>query len=243
MKAGSPAVPDVLRGVRLEGAPLRLGRARASGAVSPAAQGLDAEPAEEEQFRQARALALRQAHEEGLRSGRAEGLREGRAQAAEEVRQAVLRVTMEAALQREADHERLQRIARHAQSALADLLWAAQDEIVALCFETTCRIVGASAVEPRAIRAQLAHLLAQHGAPEVVLHVHPQDAELLQAGASAGKAARIVADPEVALGGCILRTDAGALDARLDAMLEACKVVLREARVSAEQQRRPGEVA
>jgi flagellar assembly protein FliH len=242
MTTATSTASGVLRGVAFEGAPLRLGRARASVAPPAVAQGHGTEPAEDQQLRQARALALRQAQEEGQRSGRVEGLREGRAQAAEEVRQAVQRAVKEAGLQLRTEHERLACIAAHAQAALAEVVWAAQDESVALSYETLCGMLGASAVQPGAIRAQVAHLLAQHGAPEVVLHVHPQDAELLRGGVPA-VAERIVADPEVALGGCILRTAAGALDARLDAMLEACKTVLREARAYAVQQHRSGEDA
>jgi len=244
MTAAAPSAPEVLRGVRMDGAPLRLGRARSDGAASPVAQALVEAPSPEEELRHARAQALRQAHEEGLSSGRAEGLREGRAQAADEVRQAVQRAVAEAGLQAQAQRERLQRIGQHARAAVADLLWAAQDEMVALCYETLCRMLGANALQPAAVRSQVAQLMAQHGAPGVVLHVHPGDAELLQGGSAAGMQLPVVADPDVAVGGCILRTPAGALDARLDAMLEACKAALLQARAGAVQDGRPtGEAA
>jgi flagellar assembly protein FliH len=237
MSSGSSNAPEVLRGIRFDSAPLRLGRARASGASAPAAQALVDEAEEDQALRQAHAQALRQGreqgHEEGLRAGRAEGLREGRAQAAEEVRQAVQRALAQAEAQWNDEHERLGRIAQHAQAAVADLLWSAQDEMVVLCHETLCRVVGASAVQPAFVRAQLAHLLAQHGAPDVVLHVHPQDAELLQRPGSG--AVPVIGDAQVALGGCILKSTSGALDARLDAILEACKAALLEARASGSQ--------
>jgi flagellar assembly protein FliH len=243
MSAERRGPTEVLRGLHLEGSPLRLGRARAGVAASPAAQALLDESSAEEELRQARVAALRQAHEEGLRSGRAEGLREGRAQAAEELRQAVQRAVAEAGLRSQEEHERLHAIAQHARAAVADLLWAAQDEIVALCYETLCRTVAVAAVQPDAVRAQLAHLMASHGGPDVVLHVHPEDAELLQDGPPARAALPVVADADVAMGGCILKTPAGALDARLDSMLEACKAALLAARAGAVQDPHSGEEA
>ena len=243
MSVAPRPAPEVLRGVRMEGVPLRLGRARADVAPAPAAQGLAEAPAAEEELRQARELASRQAREEGLAAGRAEGLREGRAQAAEEVRQAVQRAQAQAGLQAQAQREQFQRLLQHARTAVADLLWAAQDEIVALCYETLCRMVGAHALQPATVRAQVGHLMAQHGAPGVVLHLHPADAELLGGESPAGVALPVVADADVALGGCVLRTPAGGLDARLDAMLEACKAALLEARAGAVQDGRGGEEA
>ncbi|HET8748746.1 MAG TPA: FliH/SctL family protein [Ramlibacter sp.] len=185
---------------------------------------------------------LRQGHEEGVHAGRAEGLREGRAQGAEEIRQATQRAVAEAELRSKAQHERLQCVAQHAHDAMADLLWSAQDDMVALCYETLCRIVGEHAVQPAFVRAQLAHVLAQHGAAEVVLHFHPQDAELLQSGPGTARF-KAVPDPEVALGGCILKTASGALDARLETMLQACKEALSEARAAAQPQRPEGKAA
>jgi flagellar assembly protein FliH len=235
--------PQVLRGLRLEGAPLRLGRARAGMAPAAGQQSLVEEAAQEQALREAHAQAMREGHEEGMRCGRAEGLREGRMQAAEEVRQSVQRGVAEAQAEWKAGHERVHRIAQHAHAALADLLWGAQDEMVALCFETLCRIVGRSAIQPEFVRAQVAHCLAQHGAPAVELHVHPQDAELLQRGSAAAPAVRVIGDPAVALGGCILQAASGALDARLDAMLETCKAALLDARANAVQEQACGEGA
>ena len=162
-----------------------------------------------------------------------EGLREGRAQAADEVRQAVQRAVAEAVLPLQAQHERLQKIAQGAQESMATLLAAAEDDMVALCYETLCRLIGASAVGPEAVRAQLARLAALHGGTDLVLHVHPQDAELLERGPAG--AFTWVADIEVGLGGCILKSSRGALDARLETMLSACKATLLEARARRSQ--------
>jgi flagellar assembly protein FliH len=227
---GVPAASDVLRGVAVQGAPLRLGRARASVAPAPAASSEGS--AREQALEEARSLAIREAREQGLREGRTEGLREGRAQAAEEVRLAVQRAVADAVLPLEKEHAQLLQIAQSARQAIGDALTAAQDEMAALCFETLCRILGATAVRPEAVQAQLAQLLQQHGAKELVLHLHPQDAQLLdtRAGARLHGTTHWVADPEVRLGGCILQLPGGGLDARLETMLSACKAALLEAR-------------
>lgn len=214
---------EVLRGLPLDATPLRLGRAPSG--VAPAS----AEHSGREQaLRDAQALALKEAREEARRVAHAEGLREGRAHAAEEIRQAVQRAVAEAVQPLQAQHERLQEIARNAQEAAAAALAAAEDEMVALCFEALCRLVGERGVEPDAVREQVSQRLALHGGADVLLHVHPQDAQLLERGAEGQ--ARWVADPQVALGGCILKSSGGALDARLETMLAACKAALLEAR-------------
>ena len=221
----------ILRGTALQRTPLRLGGARTPAPPPPDQAAIQAS-VQEQALREGFAQALGEGREEGLRSGRADGLREGRAQAAEEIRQAVQRAVAEAERPWKAEHDRLQQIAGHARDAMADLLSAAQEELAALCFETLCRTLGATALQPEFVRAQLAHSIELHGGPDVVLHVHPQDAELLARGQESppARALRWVADPEITLGGCILKASSGALDARLETMLVACKSALLEAR-------------
>jgi flagellar assembly protein FliH len=226
---GLPEESGVLRGVAVHGAPLRLGRPKAVVAPAPAAS--SAESAREQALDEERKLAVRDGREQGLREGRAEGLREGRAQAAEETRLAVQRAVADAVLPLEKERAELVQLAQGVHHAITDALTAAQDEMAALCFETLCRVFGDTALRPEVVRAQVAHLLQQHGSSEVVLHLHPQDAQLLDRdGGLLDTAARWVADPEVALGGCILQLPGGGLDARLETMLSACKAALLEAR-------------
>jgi flagellar assembly protein FliH len=224
------ASADVLRGLALQGAPLRLGRARPGEAQAPVPAPEVSGPAAS--LQEERALVMREAREQGLREGRAEGLREGRAQAAEEIPLALQRAVAEAVLPLEQEHAQLLQMAQGLGQAIADALAAAQDEMAALCFETLCRMFGATAVDPQTVRAQLAHLVREHGSGDVVLHLHPQDVRLLESRPGEASQARVrwVADAEVALGGCILQTASGGLDARLETMLEACKAALLAAR-------------
>jgi flagellar assembly protein FliH len=139
-------------------------------------------------------------------------------------------------------HERQEELAAICASLAAtrgDCLRAAEDDMVALCFDTVCHIVGGSVLEPDAVRgllrAQAARLAEE---ARVSVHVHPRDAELLR-GMDADGQMRYVADPQVALGGCIVRQPGAALDARLETMLAACKEALLAARANASPGARP----
>jgi flagellar assembly protein FliH len=230
----SIAPGEVLRGIRIDGPPLRLGRTKAS--AGAAAEAGISTRSEDEVLCERRAVALREGREEGLRCGRAEGLREGRAQAADEIRQAVQRALAEAEREQEAALQRLQRLAQQAEDRVAEIVAAAHDEIAALCYETLCRIVGSQALRPEFVLAQVAELVQQHGSVQMVLHVHPQDAELLQQQAGAADL-KWMADPDVALGGCVLHSSGGGLDGRLETILAACKSALLDARAQAVSRR------
>jgi flagellar assembly protein FliH len=242
MSTTSPITTDVLRGLPLAETPLRLGRANAGVAAAPAAA---EDRAREEAFQQAYAQAVREGREEGVRAGRGDGLREGRAQAAEEIRQAVQRAVAEAVLPVQAQRDHLEQLARRADAAIADLLHACEDDMVALCYETICRIVGADAVDPDRVRAQLAQLVSRHAGSEASFHVHPHDAHLLQVDAvrAPDGRPRWVPDPEVALGGCVVKSASGVLDARLETILASCKATLLEARRQRSVPAAPGEGA
>lgn len=232
----SAILPEVFRGMQLEAAPLRLARVAsappaATGTPQPAAS---PQPPAADAFRQAFEQGLREGREAGLRAGHEEGLRQGRAAAAAEV-DAAVQQAVDAALQPlQQEHAALQELARGLAGASRQAAQLAQDEIVALCFETTCRLVGEAAVQPQAVRALVTRLIAgQADAQSLVLHLHPQDAALMEQGAVAAGTALPVPcrpDPEVALGGCLLRTPRGGLDARLETSLGACKEALLAAR-------------
>ncbi len=121
----------------------------------------------------------------------------------------------------------------------------AEDDMLELVYEVVCRVLGESVASLDGLRAQLQSTLkAWHGRAPLSLHLHPDDLALLQAdattaeflrasGFSAERASlRWVADPEVTLGGCMLRTSEGALDARLEVQLQALKASLVTTRAS-----------
>jgi flagellar assembly protein FliH len=227
---------EVLRGMHVEAWPLHLTRERRGSAAPSLAQVAD--PPSHDSPRKALEEAARQGREEGARAGYEEGLRRGLGEAAARSEAAVKKAIAEAVVPLQEQQARLDALCTALHRATDDCLRAAEDEMVALCYETLCRVVGASALRPESVRGHLLELASslsnQAGA---AIHVNPQDAALLSQGAGeqpsrAGAAIRWVADPEVALGGCMVKTAAGGLDARLETMLANCKRILLAVRES-----------
>jgi flagellar assembly protein FliH len=223
-------VTEVLRGMHVEPVPVRLARTRAGGIEPAATRPATKTSGEEEALRQRLEEATRQGHEEGARAGYEAGWRKGLADAAAESDAALASATAQANRALQEQQKQLFHLTAVLQRATEEALAAAEDEMVALCFETVCRLVGPAAVQIDGVRAQLGALAAHARAGRCIsLHVHPDDAVLLQASASEA-GVDWVPDPEIALGGCILRSTDGGLDARLETMLAACKAALLAAR-------------
>ena len=213
----------VLRGVALERGLVRVGRG--SGPHSP-------EPRESERpsgdaLAQIEEAAAR-SRADGWAAGHEEGLRQGLLEAAARSEAALAKAAEEAQAAVDNDRRRLGELQVSLQAAVAGCMGAAEEDLLALCYEAVCRIVGECAVRPETVRAQLSALVIRHGGDGIVeAHVHPRDAEWLNAAGgdtgAAPKAVRWLADPEVALGGCIVRHGRGAIDARLETLLAACK--------------------
>jgi flagellar assembly protein FliH len=195
------------------------------------------EEAAAEAARQAFERGQADGFEQGLSAGREEGLRLGLQEAAEQGRALVERAVRDATQPMRDAQEHLHRLAGGLRPAFAACLAAAEDELVALCYETICSILGEHALQPAVVQAHVEHVLSlASGGQQLALHLHPQDVELLascelRADASALQASiHRVADPQVALGGCIVRGPQGGLDARLETALLACKEALLSAR-------------
>jgi flagellar assembly protein FliH len=179
---------------------------------------LDLQAATEE----ARSIAA----EEGRAAGLQQGLREAQAEAA--------RAQLEARGEVEqAACDRMQRLDRLLDAAGAESTkWLAEieDDLVALTHEVACRVLGEHAAQPVVLQAMVKHLLAQHGQrAQLAVHVHPEDYEALvrEAHADASDAPwRWVADKTVQMGGVILRSPEGSLDARLETQLAALRDAL-----------------
>ncbi|WCM91113.1 FliH/SctL family protein [Acidovorax sp. NCPPB 2350] len=158
-------------------------------------------------------------------------------------------------MQQQATQQRevLQRLLKQLPEAWERHFQSAEDDMLALIFETVCRILGDHAATLEGMRAILQCTLQNwHGSHPLSVHVNPEDLVQMQADVAVAQmlsaagfqadrqSLRWVADPDVVLGGCLLRAGEGALDARLDVQLEALKsslVQTREARRQA--QRRP----
>ncbi|HSW20201.1 MAG TPA: FliH/SctL family protein [Ramlibacter sp.] len=222
--------PVVVQGLPLSNGAVRAGRpqrtADTSAAIAPA------QPVWSEAAAAAHAQAIEAGHEQGLQRG----LAEGRAQA---------RAALDAAIAQHACalKEKEARLAAlfDALQGQADAFWAAaEDDAVALCFETICRVLGDALLTPDGLRAQLAQLRAQAPATAeraTVCRLHPQDLRMIEdaranepAPARQASALRCLPDASVSLGGCVVEAAGGSLDARLETLLQTCAATLLEAR-------------
>lgn len=174
------------------------------------------------QARESVLAQFKQEAETARELGRQRGLQEGRAAGAEEVR-------------REAETElaRIRSISAGLQRALDTGIRGIEDVAVAIAFEAVCKMLGAAAVSRDGVRA-LVHEAAQHaaGAQQVTVRLHPADLAALQAAGGLDMAAQWAADKSIELGGCVVETDGGTLDARLETQVERLRATLLAARAA-----------
>lgn len=130
----------------------------------------------------------------------------------------------------EQELEQLARLAESMQRAQAERNGTLQAFAAEFALAVTVRLLGAAAPTREGVLALAASALAEvpPGAA-LKLRVHARDAQLLQqfvlqrVPAGGAGPIEVVADPGVELGGCLIDTPAGTLDARLESQLQALK--------------------
>lgn len=182
----------------------------------------------------------REGFERGLEEGHLEGLARGREEGRHEV-------DREAAAARDRAAERLAQLDRLLAALpveLASRLDAAEEDMVALSHDVVCRILGEHLVTRDGVAGLVRGALRDafggstphaRGRETTTIHLHPGDLRLLQEDGQvaaslrqdgAGGAVEWVADDRVRLGGCIVTSSEGSLDARLENQLAALQAVL-----------------
>lgn len=157
---------------------------------------------------------------EAYAEGREEGARDGVALARAEL-------TEQMAL--------LQHALQESKSIRDRLLWAAEQEIIELVLQATRAVVGEQArLDPAVTVETVERALDRAGSQNVVaLRVHPERRELIDAHLTElhGTPApfEVRADDSISIGGCVIDTQSGQVDARLDVQLEEIAQLLREA--------------
>lgn len=222
----------VIRGMPVDAAPLRLRRGAA------VADQEEAGAREELVYREAAnagfAEGVRQGRQEGSAAGYDEGVRSGREEAQRHAGDEAARAVSAATAALVEERTRLAAIACSWDGLSRQMSSLAEDDLLALCYEVVCRIVGDVAVHPDSVRAALVQATAAaRDESRVLLRVHPADAVLLEHAGLRGAPGQSIAwraDPAVALGGCILESPSGGLDARLETLLAGCKAALLTAR-------------
>jgi flagellar assembly protein FliH len=163
------------------------------------------------------------------KSGYAEGLRKGKAEA-------------QASLQAQAG--RLLALATTLAETRSELIAATEDDLIELVFAAVTRIIGGQALSRECIVGMAQQAIAErdlHG--KLTLLLHPQDHALIHAAIAAsdndadgealpdGPQVDWKADRTVTLGGCVIETAAGTLDARLDTQLKLLSTHLLSVRM------------
>ena len=116
-------------------------------------------------------------------------------------------------------------------------LHQSEDEMAALCFEVICRITGTAVTDTQATQEMIRKAVQQVSTRLVAIHVHPAmldylkgdvdlNAWLTRQSSQQGSPVEWVADDRVELGGCLLRSPLGSLDARLETQLAAVREVI-----------------
>ncbi len=158
--------------------------------------------------------------------GRQRGLQEGRAAGREESQQAFA-----------AELARVRSVAGKLGEALSSGIGGLEDIAVAIAFEAICKVLGDAAMTQEGVRA-LVRQAASHAKDKecLVVRLHAADLSVLRAGGAlnaivpSGKNVSWVADNSIELGGCVVETDGGGLDARLETQIERMRAVLLAAR-------------
>jgi flagellar assembly protein FliH len=132
---------------------------------------------------------------------------------------------------------RLDALLASIQAQLVEGVTGHEDLMVELAFEAVVRILGQAAPTAQGVRGLVREAIgALRDREQVRVRLAPPDAELLRAmrGELAGLAGstglEIVADETIELGGCLLETARGGLDARLETQMQRLRELLLAAR-------------
>lgn len=163
-------------------------------------------------------LAARQ--ETAREAGYAQGVEQGIAQTQADMAERVMR---------------LEDLLTALEDAHKDALKGREDDVVEAVLAATGKILGKKMVTRRGAAAAIRQACRQiDNRRKLVVRVAPDDLEILAAddvlGGALGGSARFEADSSVLLGGCVVETAGGTLDARLETQIESLRRVLLRAR-------------
>lgn len=179
-----------------------------------------------EQVRRSILTQIKSEAEAARELGRQRGLQEGRAAGREESQQAFA-----------AELARARSLTGKLNDALASGIGGMEDLAVAIAFEAVCKVLGEAAMTEEGVRAQVRQAAAHAKNKErLVVRLHAADLSALRAAGALnsilppGKAISWMADDSIELGGCVVETDGGGLDARLETQIERMRTALLAAR-------------
>lgn len=158
-----------------------------------------------------------EAHRKGYEAGLEEGAAAGRELLAEQA-------------------GRLSSVAAQLGRVRQDQVDAAEDDMVAIAFAAICRMLGDAHATADGVRQLVRQAIgsANEGG-SLVIHLHPDDLDLLKADTPDSTLVDMVADDSVALGGCRIVSNKGTLDARVETQLELLAQTLLKVRAERAQ--------
>ena len=128
--------------------------------------------------------------------------------------------------------ERVSALVQALSQARRALLDENQDMLVEIAFAATCRMLGRHAATRAGLESMVLGLIEnERELDKLSVRLHPQDArQLAEAGAVLDPRVAIEADASIELGGCLVDSGRGTLDARLDRQLRHLREALTAVR-------------
>lgn len=172
-------------------------------------------------FEAANRTRLAQAEEQAQQRDYEEGSRRGREAAERELQTRV---------------QQISNLLENLEKQQSNLFSTVEDDIVNLVFESVVRIAGERTASRNAVQEVVKRVMSARDPGVLIVRVSQGDFALLSrelpslGGENGETRFRVVEDQRVTLGGCILESDRGSLDARLETQLERLRKTLIEAR-------------
>lgn len=179
-----------------------------------------------EQARQSVLEQIKSEAESARELGRQRGLREGRQLGIDEAKNELAK-----------EISQFQAITAQLGEAIATGVHNQEELAISIAFEAICKILGESAAKASMIEAlvrQTAKQIVQ--SEKLLIRLHPADLDLLQQTGAVDMTLKDVgivswrADKQITIGGCIVESSLGGLDARLETQLKRLCSTLLEAR-------------
>lgn len=184
--------------------------------------------------------------ERGVEQGREQGLAQGVAQGFEKGLADGLAQGLEEAKRRLAEEAtKLAQLAVSIGEERARLLAALEDDVVAIAYAATCKMIGQSCRDHQRVAMTVRHALNKvRDAAHARVLLHPDDFDLIQENGGAAIFAQeggvsIEPDRTITLGGCRIIGSGGELDARFETQLAG----LRETLLMVRRRRQQGEAS
>jgi flagellar biosynthesis/type III secretory pathway protein FliH len=135
--------------------------------------------------------------------------------------------------------DRLDRVIVAFEDAQAECLANAEDDAVAIAFEAALRMLGDKRASLDVVAEVVSSVRGDQSSSEpITVRVNSNDYEALIAEPAIialedeQQKIRLIEDPRITMGGCIVETDRGALDARIETQIDRLRKTLLEARAA-----------